>query len=89
MPGIAIDTTYSGSVNFASGEDMGMLAEMVRMGVEQAMARQNELDRQRNEYLRQINEKEFSADVSTSAINRANSRMNRRAGITVAPVGAM
>lgn len=89
MPGIAIDTTYSGSVNGASGEDMGMLAEMVRMGVEQAMARQNELDRQRNEYLRQINEKEFSADVSTSAINRANSRMNRRAGITVAPVGAV
>lgn len=89
MPGIAIDTTYSGSVNTTSGEDMGMLAEMVRMGVEQAMARQNELDRQRNEYLRQINEKEFSADVSTSAINRANSRMNRRAGITVAPVGAM
>lgn len=89
MPGIAIDTTYDGSVNAASGEDMGMLAEMVRMGVEQAMARQNELDRQRNEYLRQINEKEFSADVSTSAINRANSRMNRRAGITVAPVGAV
>lgn len=89
MPGIAIDTTYDGSVNAASGEDMEMLAEMVRMGVEQAMSRRNELDRQRNEYLRQINEKDFTADVSTSAINRANSRMNRRAGITVSPVGAV
>lgn len=67
--------------------DLETLAEMVRQGVEQAMGRQNELDRQRNEYLRQINEKDYAPEISTSSINKAQQRMNRRAGTTIVPVG--
>ena len=70
-----------------AGVDMETLAEMVRQGVEQAMGRQNELDRQRNEYLRQINEKDYNPEISTSSINKAQQRMNRRAGTTIVPVG--
>ena len=70
-----------------AGMDMETLAEMIRQGVEQAMGRQNELDRQRNEYLRQINEKDYNVEVSTSSINRAQQRMNRRAGTTIVPIG--
>ena len=69
------------------GFDLETLAEMVRQGVEQAMGRQNELDRQRNEYLRQINEKDYNPEISTSSINKAQQRMNRRAGTTIVPVG--
>ena len=72
-----------GNVSF----DLEMLAEMVRQGVEQAMSRSNDLDRQRNEYLRQINEKDYNPEISTSSINRAQQRMNRRAGTTIVPVG--
>ena len=70
-----------------AGVDMETLVEMVRQGVEQAMGRQNELDRQRNEYLRQINEKDYNPEISTSSINKAQQRMNRRAGTTIVPVG--
>lgn len=70
-----------------AGVDMATLAEMIRQGVEQAMGRQNELDRQRNEYLRQINEKDYAPEISTSSINQAQKRMNRRAGTTIVPVG--
>jgi hypothetical protein len=69
------------------GVDLETLAEMVRQGVEQAMSRTNDLDRQRNEYLRQINEKDSTVEVSTSSINRAQTRMNRRAGTTIVAVG--
>ena len=69
------------------GMDMTMLAEMIRVGMEQAMGRQNELDRQRNDLLRSINEKDFNQEISTASINKAQQRMNRRAGTTIVPVG--
>lgn len=69
------------------GLDFEMLADMIREGIEQAMGRQTELDRQRNEYLRQINEKEFTAEVTTAGIQRAMARTNRRAGIAVTSAG--
>lgn len=76
------------SVN-RDGEFNGeMLAEMIRRGVEQAMDRQNELDRQRNDLLRQINQKDSTVEISTSSINKAQTRMNRRAGMTVVPVSS-
>lgn len=85
------------AANFASAaQSMGVanvsfdfetLAEMIRQGVEQAMGRQNELDRQRNEYLRQINEKDYNQEISTASINRSQNRMNRRAGTTIVAVG--
>ena len=70
-----------------TGFDFEMLADIVRQGVEQAMSRSNDYDRQKVELLRSINDKDFSVDISTASINNAQLRMNRRAGITVVPVG--
>jgi hypothetical protein len=67
--------------------DMEMLAEMVRQGVESAMERERDILRQQLDTLRQINDKDTTVEVSTSSINKAQTRMNRRIGRTVAPVG--
>jgi len=37
--------------------------------------------------MRRFNEKEFSANITTGDINRAQARSNRRAGTTIVPVG--
>lgn len=52
-----------------------------------AMARQNELLRQQNDYLRSINDKEWTAELTTAAVQRSLNRSNLRAGTTVVPVG--
>ena len=65
----------------------GSMMDMIQRAVENALSRSNDLDRQRNEYLRQINDKDFTPEYSTSAINKAQTRMNRRAGVTIVPVG--
>lgn len=67
--------------------DMEMLAEMVRQGVESAMERERDILRQQLDTLRQINDKDTTVEVSTSSINKAQTRMNRRIGRTVVPVG--
>lgn len=67
-------------------ESIDMLLELVRRGSE-ATERQNDLLRQQNDYLRQINDKDFNAEITTSAINSAQTRANRRSGVTVVPVG--
>ena len=59
---------------------------MVRQGVESAMERQGDIQRQQLDTLRQINAKEFSTEISTASINKAQARMNRRAGMTITPV---
>lgn len=87
MSGITIDANFNNANSSPSVDSMEMFAEMVRQGIEQAMTRQNELDRQRNEYLREISEKDWDVDISTASINRAQTRMNRRAGTTIVPVG--
>lgn len=63
------------------------MAEMIKIGVEQAMERERDILRQQLETLRQINAKDFSANISTSDINKAQTRANRRAGTTIVPVG--
>ena len=70
-----------------SDESMTALAEYIGNAIDSAMAKDRELMRQQNEYLRQINDKEFSAEITTSSINQAQTRMNRRAGTTIVPVG--
>ena len=87
MSGVQIAASiYDGSGFGGEDEDMSMLMELIRVGSEAVQA-QNEILREQNDYLREINEKPFTADVSTAAINDAQRRMNRRAGVTVAPVG--
>ena len=70
----------------AADEGMELLGEYMMRAVDAAMAKDRELMRQQNEYLRQINDKEFTAEISTAAINRAQNRTNRRAGTPVSPV---
>ena len=43
--------------------------------------------REQTQLLRSINAKDTTVEVTTSAINKAQTRMNRRAGVTIAPVG--
>lgn len=47
------------------------------------LLRQNELLKQQNEYLRSINGKDFTAQITTQSINDAQRRSNRRAGVAV------
>ena len=67
--------------------DNDSLMDMIQRAVEAAMSRSNDYDRQKLELLRQINDKDLSVEYSTSAANKAQTRMNRRAGVTVVPVG--
>lgn len=87
------------SVNFAlAASRMSAMSDLSNSGGFEAMMdyiqqsseatnRQNELLRQQNEYLRSINDKDFNPEISTAAVTRAQSRMNRRAGTTIVPVG--
>ena len=43
--------------------------------------------REQTQLLRQISDKDFSAEITTSSMNKAQTRMNRRAGVTLVPVG--
>lgn len=52
-----------------------------------AMAGSNERDREKVALMRQIAAKEFTAEVTANSVNRAQTRMNRRAGTTIVPVG--
>lgn len=67
-------------------EDMAEMLDLVRTGNE-ARQTQNAILREQTQYLREINDKDFTADVTTASINKAQARMNRRAGVTVSPVG--
>jgi hypothetical protein len=67
-------------------EDMAEMLDLVRTGNEARQA-QNAILREQTQYLREINDKDFTADVTTASINKAQARMNRRAGVTVSPVG--
>lgn len=68
------------------GFDMELLADMVQRGIETAMERQRDIQRQQLDTLRQINAKEFRTEITTASINDAQRRQNQRAGIAVAPV---
>ena len=50
-------------------------------------SRQNDLLRQQNQLLQQLLNKDTTVEISTAAINNANVRANRRAGLTIVPVG--
>lgn len=77
----------TGAAGAATGDGMEALAEYVRAGIESAMGRMMDVMREQTNYLQQINEKEFSAEITTSSVNRAMQRTNRRAGTTIVAVG--
>lgn len=76
----AMGTTSSSEPNYAG------LYEIIRDAMGNALANDNG-NRERNQLLREINDKEMDVEVSTSSINRAQTRMNRRAGTTIVAVG--
>ena len=89
MSGISIDASFYGGGNAdgeMNGETLSEMMEYMRADSDE-MRKQNELLRQQNELLRQIREKDYSPEISTSSINKAQTRANRRAGITIVPVG--
>jgi hypothetical protein len=51
-----------------------------------AMTGSNERDKEKVALMRQIAAKEFTAEVTAASVNRAQTRMNRRAGTTIVPV---
>lgn len=75
-----------GAVGNGSNESTDMLIDLLRRCTE-TIERQDQLIAEQNDYLRQINEKEFTAEVTTSSIVRGMTRTNRRAGTTVVSVG--
>ena len=86
MQGVTLDANFYNADGEMNGAGMAELMEYFRADGE-AMRQQNELLRQQNELLREINDKDLSVDISTADINRAQTRMNRRAGTTIVPVG--
>lgn len=81
--------TFAGSAAMmenATAESMVEMLEVMRMSADATME-QNRLLQQQNDLLRQINEKDFNPEISTAAINKAQQRSNRRAGVTVVSVG--
>lgn len=84
MSGVSLEANFNSTG--MGDEGMQVLLEMIQQSSD-ATQQQNELLRQQNELLRQINDKEFSADITTASISNAFNRSNKRAGITVVPVG--
>lgn len=70
----------------AGQADYETLLMYIQQGNDATM-RQNELLRQQNDYLRSINDKEWTAELTTAAVQRSLNRSNLRAGTTVVPVG--
>ena len=63
------------------------LTESVRQGMSEATARQNDLLREQNNLLRQILDKDLTANVSFDDFTKAAQRKNRIYGTTVVPIG--
>ena len=86
MSGVTLDANFYNADGEMNGAGMAELMDYFRADNE-AMRQQNELLRQQNELLREINDKDLTVDISTADINRAQTRMNRRAGTTIVPMG--
>lgn len=87
MSGVQIAATmYSGSIGNDEA-DYEMMYRAMYDAFTDAMAGSNERDREKVALMRQIAAKEFTAEVTAASVNRAQTRMNRRAGTTIVPVG--
>ena len=86
MGGVKIAATmYDGG---DSGEaDYEMMYRAMYDAFTDAMAGSAERDREKVALMREIAAKEFTAEVTANSVNRAQTRMNRRAGTTIVPVG--
>lgn len=87
MSGVQIAATmYSGSIGNDEADYETMYRAMYDAFTD-AMAGNTERDKEKVQLMRQIAAKEFTAEVTAASMNRAQTRMNRRAGTTIVPVG--
>ena len=88
MGGVKIGGTfYNGDVSGDPEADYETMYRAMYDAFTDAMAGSNERDREKVALMRQIAAKEFTAEVTAASMNRAQTRMNRRAGTTIVPVG--
>ena len=88
MGGVKIAATfYNGDASESSEADYEMMYRAMYDAFTDAMAPNAERDREKVQLMRQIAAKEFTAEVTANSVNRAQTRMNRRAGTTIVPVG--
>lgn len=85
MQGVTLDANF---YNAGGGEaDYETMYKAMYDAVTDAMAKNDDYDRQKVELLRQINSKDFTAEITTGQINKAQAYANRRAGTTIVAVG--
>ena len=86
MSGVSLEANvYTGGGN--DGSDYDTMYSAMYDAFTAAMARSDERDREKVQLMREIASKEFTAEVTASSIAQGMTRMNRRAGTTVVPVG--
>lgn len=87
----AVSAIYSAMnrnvVSAYSDNDYSSFIDTVIQGLADTMNQQIDLLRQQNQYLLEIIEKPFTAEVTASSVQRALNRSNVRAGVTTVPVG--
>jgi hypothetical protein len=87
MGGVKIAATMYNGGGDNDEADYEMMYRAMYDAFTDAMAGSNERDREKIQLMRQIAAKEFTAEVTAASMNRAQTRMNRRAGTTIVPVG--
>lgn len=86
MSGVKIAATMYGGNNESIEDDYEMMYRAMYDAFTDAMAPSNARDQEKMQLMREIAAKEFTAEVTANSINRAQQRMNRRAGTTIVPV---
>jgi len=75
---------YGGSTD--SEQDYDTMYRAMYDAFTAALAKSDARDAEKVALLRQINAKEFTAEVTAESVNRAQRQMNRRSGLTIVPV---
>lgn len=85
MSGITLDANIYGSSN--AEFDYDAMYQAMYDAFVAALSRSDERDREKLALMREIAAKDFDLEITASSLNKAQTRMNRRAGITIVPVG--
>ena len=88
MTGVKIGGSIENAVSMDNSDaDYETMYRAMYDAFTDAMAGSNERDKEKVALMREIAAKEFTAEVTAASMNRAQTRMNRRAGTTIVPVG--
>ena len=88
MTGVRIGGSIENAVSMDNGDaDYETMYRAMYDAFTAAMAGSDARDQEKVQLMRRIAEKEFTAEVTAASVNRAQTRMNRRAGTTIVPVG--